>query len=262
MRRGLAASREQAQDAVAQGQVLVAGAPASKPSRLVAAGEPVTLVGPPPRFVGRGGEKLDAALEQFGIDVAGRRALDAGASTGGFTDCLLQRGVTHVTAVDVGHGQLHQRLRTDDRVTLLERTDVRAVVLEEPAGIVVADLSFISLEAVAPALAGPNAAPGADMVVLVKPQFEAGRREASRGKGVIRDPDVWRAALERGCSALQRQRAAMMGAMVSPLAGAAGNVEFLVHLRAHTEQGSCPAVDLDAVVAAVPSSPARAPETD
>src|SRR5439155_14996809 len=136
--------------------------------------EPVEVLGPPPRFVSRGGDKLDAALDRFGVDVAGRRVLDAGASTGGFTDCLLQRGAASVTAVDVGRAQLHERLRADPRVTSLERTDIRSFRTTEPFPVVVADLSFISLRTVAGALLGDNAASGADVVVLVKPQFEAG----------------------------------------------------------------------------------------
>src|SRR4029077_17968630 len=132
------------------------------------ADEPVELAGPPPRFVGRGGEKLDAAIQRFAVPVEGRRALDAGASTGGFTDCLLQRGAAQVTSVDVGYGQLHQRLRADPRVVVVERTNVRDLVVEEPFPLVVADLSFISLRTVAPALAGRLAAPGADLVLLVK----------------------------------------------------------------------------------------------
>ncbi|MGQ0520199.1 MAG: TlyA family RNA methyltransferase [Actinomycetota bacterium] len=248
VRRGLAPSREQAHRHIAEGRVLVAGAPADKASRLVDSGEPVEIVGPPPRFVSRGGEKLDAALERFGIDVAGRTCLDAGASTGGFTSCLLARGAASVIAVDVGSGQLHERLRRDPRVEVRERTNVRHLVLGAPVDVVVADLSFISLRVVAPSLVGPNAAPGADVVALVKPQFEAGRAEASRGRGVVRDPAVWRRVLEEARSALGGQGAAMMGAMVSPLTGADGNVEFLAHLRAH-EHGTAPAVDLDAVVA-------------
>ncbi len=255
VRRGLAPSRELARTLVAEGRILVAGAPAEKVSRLVAPGEALEVTGPAPRFVSRGGDKLDAALGHFAVDVSDRHALDAGASTGGFTDCLLQRGVARVTALDVGYGQLHERLRADARVRLVERTNIRHFVADRPFEVVVADLSFISLATAAPALLGPNAAPGADVVVLVKPQFEAGRAEASRGKGVIRDPLVWRRTLAGVRGALEAQGAAMMGAMVSPLVGAGGNVEFLAHLRAHAAHaGNAPAprpyLDLDAVVAA------------
>ena len=237
MRRGLVPTRSAAQAAIDAGLVLVNGAPAAKAGHLVAPAEPVVVVGPPPRFVSRGGEKLDAALEQFAIAVRGRRALDAGASTGGFTDCLLQRGASEVVAVDVGHGQLHPRIRSDARVIVLERTNIRTVTLGEVGGgafpLVVADLSFISLVTVAPVLAGELATVGADLVLLVKPQFEAGVREAGRGRGVIRDPVVWRRVLDEVGTALSGAGAAMMGVMVSPLTGASGNVEFLAHCRAH-----------------------------
>ena len=243
VRRGLAATRTEAQELVEAGLVTVAGAPATKASRMVAPGEPVVVQGSGRRFVSRGGEKLEAALDRFGIDVTGRHALDAGSSTGGFTDCLLQRGAADVTAVDVGRAQLHERLRADRRVTSLERTDIRAFTNASgsPFDLIVADLSFISLTSVAPALLGENAAPGADVVVLVKPQFEAGRAEVSKGRGVIRDPAVWAAALDRVASALREHKAAMMGAMVSPLTGADGNVEFLFHLKAHgNDDGGAP----------------------
>jgi 23S rRNA (cytidine1920-2'-O)/16S rRNA (cytidine1409-2'-O)-methyltransferase len=237
VRRGLVNSREQAQAAVAARQVLVGGAIAERPSRLVDPADPVSLAGPPSRFVSRGGLKLDAALDRFAVDVSGRRALDAGASTGGFTDCLLQRGAAAVVAVDVGRGQLHARLAGDPRVESLERTNIRHLTLAEVGGspfeVVVADLSFISLRTVAPALVGRLSAPEADIVVLVKPQFEAGRQAVSAGRGVIRDPEVWSASLLRVLGALSDQGAAMMGLMVSPLTGADGNVEFLAHFRAH-----------------------------
>ena len=234
---------------------------ADKPSRLVAAGEPVEVLGPGPRHVSRGGGKLEAALDRFAVPVEGRRALDAGASTGGFTDCLLQRGAGRVVAVDVGHGQLHPGVRHHPLVTVLERTDVRAVdagAVGGPFDLVVADLSFISLATVVPVLAGPLAAPGADLVLLVKPQFEAGRREASRGRGVVRDPAVRRAGLERVASALVGAGASIMGAMASPVVGAAGNVEFFLHARAHAGPGAgaaVPAAMLDEAVAASPDAP-------
>jgi 23S rRNA (cytidine1920-2'-O)/16S rRNA (cytidine1409-2'-O)-methyltransferase len=237
VRRGLVDSREQAKELIAAGQVLVSGAIADKAARQVSAAEPVELVGPKPRFVSRGGDKLDAALTYFQVDPAGRRALDAGASTGGFTDCLLQRGAEHVTAVDVGHGQLHERLRAHPRVAVVERTDIRAFQPGPPAtfDLIVADLSFISLRSVAPALLA-LAAPGADLVALVKPQYEAGRAEAAKGRGVIRDPEVWRRVLNEVVSALEDAGAAMMGTMVSPLKGADGNVEFLAHFQPRANQ--------------------------
>ena len=215
---------------------------------MVAPAEAVELLGPPPRFVSRGGEKLDAAIERFGIDVDGKRALDAGSSTGGFTDCLLQRGAARVTAVDVGRAQLDERLRKDPRVESLERTHIRDFAAEEPFPLVVADLSFISLRSVVQSLVGTNAAPGADVVVLVKPQFEAGREAVSRGRGVVRDPEVWRDALSAVASAFTASGAARIGAMVSPLRGADGNVEFLLHFKAHAPDLDRP-IDVDALIA-------------
>jgi 23S rRNA (cytidine1920-2'-O)/16S rRNA (cytidine1409-2'-O)-methyltransferase len=253
VRRGIVPSREQAQDAIDAGRVLVGGAPAGKAARLIGAGEPLELVGPPPRFVGRGGLKLDAALDRFAVAVAGRDALDAGASTGGFTDCLLQRGAASVVAVDVGRGQLHERLRADPRVVVLDRTNVRDLTVDRVGGVpfalITADLSFISLATVAPVLVDGLAAVGADVVVLVKPQFEAGRTAVSQARGVIRDPGVWRDVLEQTRSALAAHGAAMMDAMVSPLLGADGNVEFLAHLRAHAPAPAAAGVDIEALVA-------------
>jgi 23S rRNA (cytidine1920-2'-O)/16S rRNA (cytidine1409-2'-O)-methyltransferase len=230
------------------GLVTVDGAPALKPSRLVAPHEAV-LVLEGPRFVSRGGEKLDGALDRFGIDPAGLRALDVGASTGGFTDCLLQRGATRVVAVDVGHDQLHERLRADPRVDSRERLNVRELRggdLGEPFALVVADLSFISLRTVLDNLLD-LAVPGADVVLLVKPQFEAGRQEASRGRGVIREPAVWRRVLDDVVDALGERGAAIMDAMVSPITGTGGNVEFLVHARTAPAHAPGP-VDLGTVV--------------
>jgi 23S rRNA (cytidine1920-2'-O)/16S rRNA (cytidine1409-2'-O)-methyltransferase len=237
VRRGLAESRHQAQAAVAAGRVVVAGAPADKPARMVAPGEPIVILGPEPTYVSRGGIKLAAALDHFAIDVAGRRAIDAGASTGGFTDCLLQRGAASVVAVDVGRGQLHQRIGVDPRVRSVDRTNIRHLTLEDLGvdsfEVVVADLSFISLKTVGAALVDRLAGPDADVIVLIKPQFEAGRPEVSAGRGVIRDPAVWARVLNEVGSSLIAHGAAMMGVMVSPVTGADGNVEFLAHLRAH-----------------------------
>jgi len=227
VRRGLVPSRRQAQEAIDAGRVLVGGASADKAARLVAAAEPITLQGPPPRFVSRGGGKLEAALDHFDVDPAGLRCLDAGASTGGFTDCLLQRRAAAVVAVDVGHGVLHERLRADPRVTVLERTNVRALDLGERFPLVTADLSFISLRTVAPALL---AHASGDLVLLVKPQFEAGRVEAARGRGVITDPVVHERVLGEVAEAFVQLGAVKMGVMRSPVTGADGNVELLLHL--------------------------------
>jgi 23S rRNA (cytidine1920-2'-O)/16S rRNA (cytidine1409-2'-O)-methyltransferase len=242
------ASRRHAREAIDGGRVTVAGAPALKATRLVAPDEPVVVSGEAPPFVSRGGDKLAGALERFDVAVEGARALDAGASTGGFTDCLLQAGARQVTAVDVGYGQLHERVRTDPRVEIRERTNVRGLGpgdLGDPFDVVVADLSFISLRTVAPNLVA-LARPGADLVLLVKPQFEAGREEATRGKGVIRDPAVWRRVLQEVVAAYRGVGAVMMGGMASPLRGADGNVEFLLHARTTADEGA--GLDLDALV--------------
>ena len=229
--------------------MLVSGSIATKASRQVDPAEPIELSGPPPRFVSRGGEKLDAALERFGVEVDGMRCLDAGASTGGFTDCLLQRGAAEVVAVDVGFGQLHERLRAHPRVRNLERTNIRTVAPADIGGavpITVGDLSFISLRTVLPAVL-PMVGPRGHLVLLVKPQFEAGRTEAARGKGVITDPAVWARVLGEVAAALLDGGAAIMGAMASPLRGADGNVEFLLHAQVASPQPD--AVDLAALVA-------------
>jgi 23S rRNA (cytidine1920-2'-O)/16S rRNA (cytidine1409-2'-O)-methyltransferase len=215
---------------------------------LVAADEPIQVTGDPPRFVSRGGEKLAAALEQFDLDVRGLRALDAGASTGGFTDCLLQAGVVHVDAVDVGRGQLAWSLRDHPRVTVRERTNVRHLEPDDlggPVDLTVADLSFISLATVAPALARCTKADG-DLVLLVKPQFEAGRARIGKG-GVVRDPAVHRAVLHEVRDGLRAAGLHVVAVVASPLKGADGNVEFLVRCDA------CgPALDDDHLDDAVP----------
>jgi 23S rRNA (cytidine1920-2'-O)/16S rRNA (cytidine1409-2'-O)-methyltransferase len=240
VRRGHAPSRERAQADIAAGRVLVGGAPAHKASRQVSPGDAIVVRGDPPRFVSRGGEKLAAALDRFGLDPDGCRVLDAGASTGGFTDCVLQRGAAAVVAVDVGYGQLHERLRADPRVTVLDRTNVRELRPEDlgqPVDLVVADLSFISLRLVLGALAGA-CRPGADLVLLVKPQFEAGRAAASRGRGVITDREVWRDVLVATMVACPAQGLEVRGLMPSPITGAEGNVEFLLHARRSPDAGA------------------------
>ena len=235
VRRRLVSSRTEAQEMIELGRVLVNGAMADKASRLVDPADAVVIEGPPPRFVSRGGEKLAAALEAFHIDVSGRRVLDAGASTGGFTDCLLQHGASHVVALDVGHGQLHPRIRHDDRVTVIERFNVRDVTPDAIGGVVdmvVADLSFISLTLVVHALLGV-CREGADVVVLVKPQFEAGRRDVARGRGIIADPDLQERAVRDVAAAFEAAGAAVRGVIDSPIRGAEGNKEFLVSAVAH-----------------------------
>ncbi len=234
VRRGLVVSRSEAQQLIDEHRVLVNGAIADKSSRQIAPGDQVVIAGPPSRFVGRGALKLDHALDAFSVDVTGLRALDAGASTGGFTDCLLQRGAREVVAVDVGHGQLHERLRADARVHNMERTNIRHIDAEAIGGtvdIVVGDLSFISLGLVVVPLVSV-CEPGAVMVLLVKPQFEAGRAEVSRGRGVISDPAVWDRVRAEVDGAFRDAGCDVLGWTDSPIHGADGNREFLVHATA------------------------------
>jgi len=198
----------------------------------VAADESITVSGEGPRFVSRGGDKLAAALAEFDVAVLDRRALDAGASTGGFTDCLLQAGAAHVVAVDVGRGQLAWSLRTDSRVTILERTNVRHLTPEDIGGQVdlcTADLSFISLSVCAPALARCTTG-DADLLLLVKPQFEAGRAQVGKG-GVVRDAAVHRSVLRQVRDDLATAGIDAVAALPSPRRGADGNAEFFFHAR-------------------------------
>jgi 23S rRNA (cytidine1920-2'-O)/16S rRNA (cytidine1409-2'-O)-methyltransferase len=251
VRRGLVETLDDARQAIADNRVLVSGSFALTESRQVLGAESIALRQPAPRFVSRAGAKLDAALDRFGVHVSGRNTLDVGASTGGFTDCLLQRGAGEVVCMDVGYGQLHERLRTDPRVRVMDRTNIRTVSPEEvdgaPFDLVVADVSFISLTRVVPIILGPLAASSADVVLLVKPQFEALRQEVTEGRGIIRDSVIWRRVLEEIISAIDQSGARSCGGMASPLPGSEGNVEFLLHARAHL--GWAPAqVDLGAVV--------------
>jgi 23S rRNA (cytidine1920-2'-O)/16S rRNA (cytidine1409-2'-O)-methyltransferase len=231
LRRELAPSRNVAQQLIEADRVFVNGAVAAKASRQVAPGDAIVVDGPPARFVGRGAEKLEHALAEFAVDVTGLRLLDAGASTGGFTDCALQRGAKEVVAVDVGHGQLHERLRADKRVINLERQNIRSVDVDVIGGLVdgvVGDLSFISLRLViAPVVAVCK--PGGFMVLLVKPQFEAGRTEVSRGRGIVTDPAIHERVRNEIDDALVEVGCTVAGWTTSPITGADGNVEFLVH---------------------------------
>jgi 23S rRNA (cytidine1920-2'-O)/16S rRNA (cytidine1409-2'-O)-methyltransferase len=231
VRRGLVATRTEAAAAIERHAVLVNGAVAEKPARLVDPADALVVQGDAPQFVSRGGDKLDHALDAFGIDVTGLRVLDAGASTGGFSDCLLQRGAAHVVALDVGHGQLHPKIRGDERVTVLERCNVREATVATIGGavdLVVADLSFISLTKVIPALVAMTR-PGGALVLLVKPQFEAGRVEVSKGRGVITDPVVQAKARGDVEESLVAAGTVVAGWTESPITGADGNREFLVH---------------------------------
>jgi 23S rRNA (cytidine1920-2'-O)/16S rRNA (cytidine1409-2'-O)-methyltransferase len=237
VRRELTTSRTEAQALIAANRVLVNGSVADKASRQVAPADAVVIEGPPARFVGRGAMKLDHALDVFGLDVEHKRALDVGASTGGFTDCLLQRGAAHVVALDVGHGQLHERLRADPRVTNLERVNVRHVDVDQIGGavdVIVGDLSFISLQLVIPVLVG-LCQPGAPMVLLVKPQFEAGRQEVDRGRGIITDPAIHERVRDEIEEALVEAGCQVRGWTDSPIVGADGNREFLVHATTSAE---------------------------
>ena len=232
VRRGLARSREQAGELVAAGRVAVAGQPAAKPATQVARDAPITVTDfVDPGYVSRGGYKLAGALQAFGgLIVAGRQCLDAGASTGGFTDVLLRAGAAHVVAADVGYGQLAWSLRTDPRVTVMDRTNVRTIGPLTPApDLVVADLSFISLILVLSALVA-CATPGADFVLLVKPQFEVGKGRVGAG-GVVRDSTDRSAAVEKVCGAAAGLGLGVQGITASPLPGPAGNVEYFVWLR-------------------------------
>lgn len=228
---------------IAARRVLINGANGRKATSLVSPGDAIAVLEPPSRFVGRGGEKLDAALDHFGLDVAGKRALDAGSSTGGFVDCLLQHGAASVAAVDVGRGQLSQALRDDPRVQVHERVNLRFASVGAFGGasfdVLTADLSFISLTKVVVPLAGCLASPKADLVLLVKPQFECTRQEASIGKGVVSDPAVWLRSLTSVALAIVAAGGAIRGSTVSPLRGADGNTEFFLHAVAHehTEAG-------------------------
>jgi len=234
VRRGLAATRAQAKTLIMAGRVRHGTERLEKPGREFPADLEVVL-DQPPRFVGRGGEKLAAFLERGGIDVRGAHALDVGASTGGFTDCLLQAGAADVTCVDVGRGQLHARLRADPRVTNLEKVNARNLrpgdLPRACYDLVVMDLAFISLKTVLPAV-WPFLRSGGLLIALVKPQFEAGKAAADRGRGVIRDRTVQDAILaEVTAFALAAlPGATLRGAMDSPLAGADGNREFLLGL--------------------------------
>lgn len=233
--RGLAASRAQARALVMAGRVRLGTERQDKPGKTLDASAPISVT-QPPRYVSRGGEKLAAALDAFQIDLAGANVLDIGASTGGFTDCALQAGARSVTCVDVGRAQLHARLRADPRVTNRERLNARDLAgapLPHPAyDAVVIDVSFISLKAVLPA-AWSRLRPGGVLIALVKPQFEAGKAEADRGRGVIRDPAVRAATLEsvKAFSLAALAGAALVGVCDSPIAGADGNQEYLMGLR-------------------------------
>src|SRR6185437_2521215 len=259
VRRGLARSREHAASLVTARRVLVGGQAAAKPATQVDAGDPIVVTeAAGPDYASRGGHKLAGALAAFGeLRVAGRRCLDAGASTGGFTDVLLRAGASHVVAVDVGYGQLAWALRTDDRVTVLDRVNVRQLRPEQVApapDLVTADLSFISLELVLPALVA-CASPDADFVLLVKPQFEVGKDLVGAG-GVVRDPQLRRDAVAGVAEAAGAHGLGVAGVVASPLPGPSGNVEYFLWLRRGPDVVDAAGIRT-VVEAGVPTSPAE-----
>jgi 23S rRNA (cytidine1920-2'-O)/16S rRNA (cytidine1409-2'-O)-methyltransferase len=253
VRRGLARSRDQAADLIAAGRVAVGGQRAAKPASQVTTDAAITVApaGPEPGYVSRAGYKLAGALAAFPhLSVAGKRCLDAGASTGGFTDVLLRAGAAHVVAVDVGYGQLAWALRSDDRVTVLDRVNVRSLRPEQVAPapeLVVADLSFISLRLVLPALID-CAAPLADFVLMAKPQFEVGRELV--GGGVVKDPALRSAAVAGVAAAAEGLGLGVAGVAASPLPGPAGNVEYFLWLRR-----GAPALDADVLAHEIAAGP-------
>jgi 23S rRNA (cytidine1920-2'-O)/16S rRNA (cytidine1409-2'-O)-methyltransferase len=227
--RGLASSRERAQTLIRAGLVRVAGLAADQPDQLVNSEQAVEVTGTTP-YVSRGGEKLAAALDAFAIDPSGRTGVDVGSSTGGFTDLLLQRGAGRVIAVDVGYGQLAWSLRQDPRVTVMERVNIRYLErLPVPADLAVIDVSFISLRLVLPRVRELLSAP-ADVVALVKPQFEVGKGAVGKG-GVVRDPEQHRRVLDELRQFVQENGYTVAGEAPSPILGAKGNREFFLHLR-------------------------------
>ncbi len=242
---GLTDSRELARRLIMAGEVLVNGQRVDRPATAVDDGAAITLKAKP-RFVSRGGEKLEAALAHFQIDVAGRVCADVGASTGGFTDCLLQRGAARVYAIDVGHGVLDLRLRRDARVVVMEETNARYLArLPEPVDFVSIDAAFISLKLLLPAAQGWLAGAPAEIVALIKPQFEAGRAEVSRGGGVIRDPRVHQRVLVEVLNSAAALGLAVRGLRRSPLVGPKGNAEFLAWL---TGAAGAPAPQLTSLI--------------
>ncbi len=243
--RGLARSRERAAALVLAGRVLVDGARVSKAGTLVPGDADLAVSGPDHPYVGRGGVKLEGALDSLRLDPAGRVALDVGASTGGFTDCLLRRGAVRVYALDVGSGQLDWSLRNDPRVVTLEGRNARYLKetdLPERVDLVTVDVSFISLRLVLPAIP-PILRPDADVLALVKPQFEVGRGEVGHG-GVVRDPRKHRAALASVAAAAAGCGFGLRGACASPITGAEGNREFFLHLGIGSRRGDPPADEL------------------
>lgn len=231
--RALAPTRARAQALILAGKVYVGEARVDKAGALLAEDAPITVRGEDHPYVSRGGVKLAGALDAFGVDPTGKRCLDLGASTGGFTDCLLRRGAASVAAVDVGYGQLAHSLRTDPRVLVLERTNAKTLEPEQiggPCDLVVVDASFIGLGKLARAIAR-NTRPNGELVALVKPQFEVGRDEASRTRGVVRDPEVRARAIEDAIAFVREAGFAILGSADCVIEGPKGNLEAFVHAR-------------------------------
>ncbi len=244
--RDLAPTRAKARAMIMAGEVMVDGTVVTKSGTLIRADAALELK-QKPRFVSRGGEKLAAALDAFQFDVSGRVCADVGASTGGFTDCLLQNGAARVYAIDVGYGQLDYTLRQDERVVVMERTNARHVEkLAEPVELVVMDASFISLRLLLPVIKG-WLTPQAHVIMLIKPQFEAGKQDVSKG-GVVRDPAVHQRILEEVLAFAAESGFSIQGLTQSPLKGPAGNIEFLGWLG--WGQASAPTADIQSLIAA------------
>jgi len=230
--RGLAESRERGQAVIFAGNVLVNGQKVDKAGTLVPHDAEIRILGDKLPYVGRGGLKLEAALREFGVDVVGLAALDVGASTGGFTDCLLQHGSRMVYAVDVGYGQLAWKLQKDDRVKSIERVNIREMELSlipEPIDIAVIDVSFISLDKVMPSVLR-FLKPSGQVIALIKPQFEVGREQVGKG-GIVRDNKARAAAVERVNLDFQKAGLEVMGIIPSPITGQDGNIEYLIHAK-------------------------------
>lgn len=229
--RGLAKSRSLAQRLVMAGQVRVNGQLVIKPATGVSPQAEIHI-DRGPSYVSRGGEKLEAAIREFQIEIFGKRCADVGASTGGFTDCLIKFGATCVYAIDVGGGVLHWKLRQDKRVVVMENTNARHLVsLPETVSLITVDVSFISIKKLLPGLSGWFLPEGGELIVLIKPQFEAGRQEVSRGAGVIRDPEIHRVVIQDVLNYAQQTGYGVQGLMRSPLFGPKGNVEFFTWMK-------------------------------
>lgn len=232
--RGLAESRERAQALILAGQVLVNGQKQEKAGAFVLKDADIRILGEVLPYVSRGGLKLEAALREFNINMSGKTALDVGASTGGFTDCLLQHGASKVYAVDVGYGQMAWKIRQDKRVVVIERTNIRDIdpsLIPEPVDIIVIDVSFISLEKVIPAII-KFFKPGGNLIALIKPQFEIGREQVGKG-GIVRNEAARKSAVDRVANFIRSNGFEVKGLVQSPVTGQDGNVEFLIHALRH-----------------------------